>query len=148
MEGGKSNNGASKNKSSVSLETSQNSTCWKEAFLKALESPHFCIVSMENEITPSLALKRFSSDFTPGSQICQGPAGHCRVWWLMASEKQEKGKRAKTGFRQSLKSNIWNSTSGHEGEARKLMITEESCLGPWFFPLRNNLVNFLVMETC
>lgn len=87
-----SNNDASKNKSSVSLETPQNFTRWKEAFLKVLESPRFCIVSMENEITPFLALKCFSSYFTPGSQICQGPAGHYRVWWLMAKERQEKGK--------------------------------------------------------
>lgn len=38
---GRSNNDASKNESSVSLETPQNSTHWKEAFLKALESPSF-----------------------------------------------------------------------------------------------------------
>ena len=38
---GKRDNDASKNKSSISLETPQNSTHWKEAFLKALESPSF-----------------------------------------------------------------------------------------------------------
>lgn len=63
-------------KAVAGLETPQNSTHWRKLFRRHLNPLHLCIASMENEITPILASECFSSYFTPGPKICQGPAGH------------------------------------------------------------------------
>lgn len=79
-------------KAVVGLETPQNSTHWRKLFWRHLNPLHFCIVSMENEITPILASKCFSSYFTPGPKICQGPAGHCAEsggWWPVRGRRKE-----------------------------------------------------------
>ena len=94
---------------------------------------------MENAITPFLALECFSSYFTPGPKICQGPAGHCAEsggGWPARGKRKESG--AKIGPKYSLKSNIWNSTSGCEREAtwKSSNYRTESSLGPWLCSCR------------
>lgn len=94
---GGSNNDVSKNKSSGRLETPQISTHWEEAFLKALEPLHFCRLSVENEITPFLAWKCFSSYLTPGPRSARGQLVIVQSGggWPARGRKKESG--AKTG---------------------------------------------------
>lgn len=78
-------------KAVAGLETPQNSTHWRKLFRRHLNPLHLCIASMENEITPILASECFSSYFTPGPKICQGPAGHVQSsgWQPVRGRRKE-----------------------------------------------------------
>lgn len=82
-------------KAVAGLETPQNSTHWRKLFRRHLNPLHLCIASMENEITPILASECFSSYFTPGPKICQGPAGHVQSSGWRPVRGRRKGSRLK-----------------------------------------------------
>lgn len=101
-----SNSDVSKNGSSGRLETPQISTPWEEAFLKALEPLHFCTLSVENEITPFLAWKRFSSYITPGPRSAGGQLVIVQSGGGWPARGRRKERQERTGPKQSLKSSI------------------------------------------
>lgn len=82
-------------KAVAGLETPQISTQWRKLFRRHLNPLHLCIASMENEITPTLASECFSSCFTPGPKICQGPAGHVQSSGWRPARGRRKGSRLK-----------------------------------------------------
>lgn len=103
-------------KAVAGLETPQNSTHWRKLFRRHLNPLHLCIASMENEISPILASECFSSYFTPGSKICQGPAGHVQSSGCRPVKGRRKGSRLKPVRNKSTRSSICNSTSRWEEE--------------------------------
>lgn len=92
MEGGKSNNDASKNKSSCKSGKPPKLHSLEGSFSAGTLKPlRFCITSMENGTPPGLAPKSSSSDFTPGPEICQGQL--VTVQRLVADSQREAGER-------------------------------------------------------
>lgn len=97
MEEGKSNNDASKNKSSCRSGNSPKLHSLEEGFLKALESPSFLhsINGKWNHSHPGF--KMLLSYFAPGPKICQGPAGHVQS----GDDRQQEVEERRAGWNPS-----------------------------------------------